>query len=271
MKINNIMMKEQLYQTKNRMKSDAQAAMKGQVKNGRVFAGNLNLDPIAQKRRLARKEAMRLIGGQFQIDSDIDADLAERDSHIDKVREENKYAGQEIVRLEEDRRRMIEEYGVEPGSPELIGIQKEISYWKTEIYNGQKEIREDIAAIDATHEALLKRTHDMTDAAGAAEDVMDAASDEIIGMLKQEAMDKMAEDRKEEQEKIERAEEKKEEKEELLEKKQEQEKLEELSKEIASTDSVVDKKKLQQEIAEILASQKLLEEDMKGIGVDMSI
>ena len=271
MKINNITMKEQLYQVKNRTQNGARADEKGQVKNGGVFAGNLNLDPIAQKRKLARKEAMRLIGGQFQIDSDIDSDTEARNAHIDEVRAENKRAGQEIARLQEDMKRMIEEYGVEPGSPELIGIQKEISYWKTEIYNGKKEIREDIITIDATQEALLKRTHDMEDAAGAAEDVMDAASDEIIGMLKQEAVDKMEEDRKEEQEKIERAEEKKEEKEELLKKKQEQEKLEELAKEITSADSVVDKKKLQQEIAELLASQKLLEEDMKGIGVDMSV
>ncbi len=58
----------------------------------------------------------------------------------------------------------------------------------------------------------------MSDASRAADKVMESASKDIIGMLKDEALDKMEKDKEETEEKIEEAEEKKEEKEELIEK-----------------------------------------------------
>lgn len=272
MKVENAAARETVYQTSQHTQKDntqgKQEEKGAQVKNGVVFAGNLNLmqDPIAQKREEARKEAMGLIAKQFQADAEIDEDMAERSTHIDEAREECKHAGQEIARLEAEIKKYKEEYGAEDA--QLADMYKEIDYWKEQQYEGEKVIRGEVAAIRATKEALLKRTYDMTDAAAAAEEVMDAASDEIIGMLKQEAIDKMEEDRKEEQEKIEEAQEKKEEKEELIEKKQEQEKLEELTRKIIMADSSVDKEQLQREIEEILAKQKLLQEDLKGLAVD---
>ena len=65
--------------------------------------------------------------------------------------------------------------------------------------------------------------------------------------------------------------EKKEEKEELIEKDKEQEQQEETSKNIITADNDMDKKQLQQEIEEILAKQKLLEEDLKGLAINTSI
>lgn len=271
MKINNNMANEQLYQNKNRTWEGTQKAEESQVKNGRIFAGNTNFDAIMQRRKQAQKQAMHLMEEQFETDRNTDESMEKRRTHIEEMHEENRLAGEEISRLEEDKKRLMEEECLSADSPELIGISEEIQYWKKKIYEGEKEISEDVATIRATKEALLKRTYDMTDAAGAAEDIMDAASDEIIGMLREEATDKLEEDKKEEQEKMERAEEKKEEKEEILEKRQEQELKELKLKELAKTDIPEKQSEIQQEIAEILASQKLLEEDLKGIAMDTSI
>lgn len=275
MKVDNTLGKEQIYQTNKHTQNNASQETVGergtQIKDGTVFAGNLNLlqDSVAKKREDARKEAMGLISKQFKADIAIDMDIAERNNHIDEVQEENKYASREIERLETDIKRCKEEYGATDA--ELVDMHKQIAYWKTKIYEGDKVIREEVATIKATKEAMLSRTHDMSDVEAAAEDIMDAASDEILGMLTKEVLDKLEEEKKEEQEKAEKAKETKEEQEELIEKKQEQKKLEELNKEIASTDSVTDKEQIQRKIDEILAKQKLLQEDLKGLGVDATV
>ena len=274
MKIDNTGSQEKLYQ--NAVRGDRSEGAKGkeeQVKNNAIFAGNLNLmeDPIAKRREEARKEAMGLIMNQFQIDSDIDDGMEKSCQHVDEIREQNEYATKQIARLEDDMKKMKEEYGLEDGSEELIGIQKEIQHWQKQIAEGNGTSMAENASVRATKQALLKRTYDMTDASRAADKVMESASKDIIGMLKDEALDKMEEDREEEQEKIEEAEEKKEEKEELIEKDKEQEQQEETSKNIITADNDMDKKQLQQEIEEILAKQKLLEEDLKGLAINTSI
>lgn len=277
MKVENTVIKEPIYQPNQHTQKDAsqESAKEGssQLKNGTIFAGNLNLiqDPIAQKREEARKEALGLISKQFQSDMEIDTDMEERNHHIDEIQEENQYASAEIGRLREDIERFKKEYGLEDNSPEIIELRKQVAHWKYQIYEGEKEIRAEVATVRATKEVLLKRTHDMTDAASAAETIMESASDEIMGMLAQEAVEKMDEERKEEEEKIEEAREKKEEQEELIEKRQEQELLEEMTKEVLSADSVIDKEEIQREVEEILAKQKLLQEDIKGVVVDRSI
>lgn len=274
MKIDNTGSQEKLYQ--NAVRGDRSEASKGkeeQVKNNAIFAGNLNLmeDPIAKRREEARKEAMGLLMNQFQIDSDIDDSMDKSRQHVDEVREQNEYASQQIARLEEDKKRMMEEYGLEEGSEELIGIQDEIKHWQKQIAEGDGIIMAENASVRGTKQALLKRTYDMSDASRAADKVMESASKDIIGMLKDEALDKMEKDKEETEEKIEEAEEKKEEKEELIEKDKDQEQQEETSKNMIAADNDIDKKQLQQEIEEILAKQKLLEEDLKGLAINTSI
>lgn len=273
MKVDSAGTQEKLYQNTVRGNRDETSKEKEpQVKNSTVFAGDLNLiqDPVAKRREEARKEAMGLLQGQFKADLEIDEDIEKRQSHIDEVREENDYASKQIARLQDDMKKMKEEYGLDDNSPELLGIREEIGHWKKQIADGDKTIKKEIAVVKATKQALLGRKYDMTDAAYAAEDVMDAASKDIIGLLKKEALDKMDEDRKDEQEKIEEAKEKKEEKEELIEKAREQDKKEELTREKIAAVSDTEKQKLQQEIDELLAKQKLLHEDIKGLAVDLT-
>lgn len=273
MKINQAETQDKLYQATYQTEKENIKGNGKQLQNNTVFAGNLNLmeDPIAKKREEARKEAMGLLTNQFKIDSDIDNGMEESRSRVDKLREESEYATKEVARLEAQMQKMIEEDGLEEGSEELKSIQEEIKYWKSEACKSESAIMGENAAVRETKMALLKRTYDMRDASKDAEKVMEAASKEIVDMLKQDAIDKIDEDMEEEQEKAEEIKEEQEEKEKLIEKDKEQKKLEETTKELITADSDTEKSKLQKEIQKILEEQDLIEEDLKGLAVDASI
>lgn len=91
----------------------------------------------------------------------------------------------------------------------------------------------------------------------AAEQVIEAASDEITGMLRQEAVDKIEETQQEEKEKAEKKEEKQQAKEEQL------DKIEEKNKENEKTIQDV-----QEEIKKIKKQNNLTDDDLKGIDID---
>lgn len=91
----------------------------------------------------------------------------------------------------------------------------------------------------------------------AAEQVIEAASDEITGMLRQEAVDKVEETQQEEKEKAEKKEEEQQAKEEQL------DKIEEKNKENEKTIQDV-----QEEIKKIKKQNNLTDDDLKGIDID---
>ena len=138
------------------------------------------------------------------------------------------------------------------------------------------------------------KTHAMVDAQGAADDIMDAANDEIIGMLVQEVKDQQDEKMDEAKEKADEA---------MKEKEKSEEKLDEMKLEraieramIEGTDEAVEeaerikrqndspdiqmtdmvdladsadlKKSVDQNLGDIKSSMKVLEADLKGIKVD---
>ena len=124
------------------------------------------------------------------------------------------------------------------------------------------------SVITATKQSILEQGGKGIRAAKkAAESILDAASDSIIGMLWQDAkkhvdeeMEKLVEAAKEQAEKKEEQEEK------LEESKEEKEEQEEMAEAIRETAS--EQGKLQDEIKKILAEAELLEEDMKGLVVN---
>lgn len=93
----------------------------GQVKNGSVFAGNINngsASLIEQKRAQARKQAMKAIMDQFAGDNEVT-------DRMDGLRDRNKQIKEEISFLKEQRDSYIEEqealrgqYGVDPEGQE---------------------------------------------------------------------------------------------------------------------------------------------------------
>lgn len=151
----------------------------------------------------------------------------------------------------------------------------EIPYANT-AYEAEQAIKMENQVISATKLERLK-THPMLDAKEQAEAIMDAASDEIVGMLIDEGKEHIDE---ETEKRKEAAKEKAEEKEELearieknREEKKEKEKVTEEILEGAAevVNNTKDMKAAQQEIKDMMNKMKLIEDDIKGATVDKSL
>lgn len=308
----------------------------GQIKNGSLFAGNLNMaeDPIAKKKQEAREQAAKLVSDAFARAQVIDDEIAERYRKISDSQAVKKAAQDSIKELDASKEELKEIYGIAPDSQEqkdLELLEKRRDYFKgdgekpseeewkrlkeidkqglTEYqqrsldYDSQKapyekEIKtangvivEESSAIRSTKLSLLK-SRDMVDAAEQADGVLESASKEIIGMLKDEAQEITEEKQKEEEEKLEKRKEEKEEFEERLE--EIREKNEQYAPEQstgaqesssaadqsrpsgdAQTEQMVSlstvKNDIQKELEKLMEEMQLTDEDLKGLEVDSSL
>lgn len=149
------------------------------------------------------------------------------------------------------------------------------SPYEKEIEDAKKGIKEENYAISATKEAMLK-SQTMLKAQNAADEVMEAAREDIIGMLIDETKDHIDEELEEKKEAAqEKAEKEEEEKEKIEKQKEEKEEKEAFSEQVAaSTELMVEAENgmsdVQREIKKIMDEMKLLEEDLKGAAVDTS-
>lgn len=293
-----------------------------QEKSGKgksIFAGNLkkNPDPIAEKKKQARKQAMKVVGDAWTADRKVDDDLAMRREKIKMYQKDLGAANRELNQIEEDRAALRESYGVDENSQEEKDLQLLVKYEKhrrspmdvsisdeeqkrlnelkgaplteyqqrslemfksgdsyfRDAQTAQAGIKEESAVIASTRQAMLK-SQGMLKAQKAADEIMDAARKEMIGMAWDEAKSHVDEEL---QEKVEAAEEKKEkeeeEKEKLEKQKEKRQKEEEFLEQIQDSAQGILKAEdamedVQQEIKKILENQKLLEEDLKGAAVD---
>ncbi len=230
------------------------------------FAGSLcnNVDPIAQKKQQAQKQALKVVSDAFAADRKLDTEVADREARIKAMRAENLEARKALQELEEQKRQAGKAYGLgeeglseedqnllekfrqEPGGltdeekgrcRELIEYNKRCQDiddlakpYKQTINENTKEIKGYEAANKAVHKGRLdlRKGNPMISAQEQAEAIMDAARKEIIGMLKDEGMDHVDEEM---QEKVEQAQENKEKKEE------EEEKLEAIREDKAQIQS----------------------------------
>lgn len=182
----------------------------------------------------------------------------------------------------------------------LTGYQKQALELNNYAAGHKREIRRADYGMTAEKQNVSRiklerlKTHAMVDAQGAADDIMDAANDEIIGMLVQEVKDQQDEKMDEAKEKADEA---------MKEKEKREEKLDEMKLEraieramIEGTDEAVEeaerikrqndsldiqmadmvdladsadlKKNVDQNLGDIKSSMKVLEADLKGIKVD---
>lgn len=120
-----------------------------------------------------------------------------------------------------------------------------------------------------------RKHHPMANAQREAKEVLEAARDEIIGMVMQEAKDHVDEEQEKREEISEAIEEKKEEREEILEKRKErEEELEELIEELPIEEAVEMENvqdEIRQEIQNMMTKMGLVAEDLKGAKVDTSV
>lgn len=127
----------------------------------------------------------------------------------------------------------------------------------------------------------LDASQDMLNAQNAAEDILDAASKEAMGLIMQEAKDNIDKTAEEEKEKAEEVKEKKEELQEKIdaakERREEQEKIIEDSVEAAKLDKSINIEtkdvssvaEAQKSINKILKDNNLISDDIKGIEIDL--
>ena len=154
-------------------------------------------------------------------------------------------------------------------------LEYEVSYAKT-AYEANEEIKIENSIISATLLERLK-SHAMVDASKEADAIMDAASDEIISMLVDEAKEHIDEEAEKQKEMAQAEKEKEEEIQERIDAAKEKKKEnEELTEDIlegvqeASTNAS-DISAAQQEIKDMMNKMKLIEDDIKGAAVDKSI
>ncbi len=292
MKINNLSSTENIVNQKARdqvEKNGRQQQEQGRVKNGNVKAADLNLfqDPIEEKKKKAMEEAMDFIKKQFSSDGMVDDILGEFREDINKNKALAEEASQELAEVNKEKDELKEMYTNEE-DPEYKARLSELnavaSEWKKQYNEAHRAISATTQGIKSIKQEALKH-HGMEDATEAAEKSLKASSDEIVGMLKDEAIDKIDEDLEEV------VEEAKETKEENVKAEAEREKIRaEREKQAQKVEEKVEEEKqraknhvdppsadellqAQEEIARnterILDEQKLLIEDIKGIAVDM--
>lgn len=233
-------------------------------------------DPIAAKKARAQKKAMKIMGDAFAGEAKIDDDLSARREKAASLTQEIADRKKEIQELEDTKASLLEQ-GYDEDSDEIKQLSEGISAYNKQAMDAENERTAENAVIRQTKIERLK-SNPMGEARDQADAVMDAANDEIMGMLIDEAKEHIDEKQEEEKKKAEAEKEKKQELEQQLEArkedKKEQEKLTENIVEAAQklsgsgTDSVA---QAQQEIKDMMAKLKLVAEDVKGATVDQGV
>ncbi len=190
-----------------------------------------------------------------------------------------KHGSMELLTDEEKSR--LKEMGEPTDYQKLsMDLYKQADYWKTQIEENQEQVSGDGRAIRNIKIDRLK-THGMVDAQIAKDKMMEAAAKEAIGMLKDDAVEKLDEKAEEIKEAAEERKEKEEEKEERIEAAKEdakeaedmveavRENISELTESAVKGSDIT--REIEDEIKKIMAEEKLLEEDLKGLNVDTGV
>lgn len=180
---------------------------------------------------------------------------------------------------EKERLEQIEANGLTEYQERSLDMNRERERLTQERQNAEDAIYGILVSISTTKIDRLK-SHSMIDAQNLAEDVMEAAGREIMGMLVDEAKDHIDEELEEKKEAAEEKAKKEEEEEEKIENaKQEKESKKEFAEDVAEHAGDMTKaltqmddtmEEVQQEIKKLMEEMKLLDEDLKGAAVDAS-
>ena len=302
MKINNLSSAETVANSNSRgqveNKDAVQQEQKGKVQNGNLKASELNLlqDPIEEKKKKAKEEAMDFIKKQFESDGMVDGAMDELRSEIASSKEEATEAAQELGAIRKEMEELKQEYGDATNDSDyqerMKALNEQAGEWQKQYDQAHNVIAAATDGIKGITQESLKH-HGMVDATKLAEVSLKVSSDEIVGMLKDEAVEKLdqdledvveeAKDQKEENVKEEaKKEEARLEREKQAQKVEEQvqERIEKEKKTYVPSTQGMDSDmsemmRKQQEVLkntqQILEEQKLLQEEIKGIAVDSVI
>ena len=88
-----------------------------------VFAGDLNLDPIAEKKKKAQEKAMKIMQDAWAQDRAVADSIAKREENAAKMRDEIKALNDEIGELNDKEAALMEEYNIDPDSQEQKDLE----------------------------------------------------------------------------------------------------------------------------------------------------
>ena len=257
-----------------------------------IFAGDVNVgtSAIDEKRALAKKQAMKLVSDAYAGDQKTDQSIREIQERSAALNRENGAYRDEIIG-NRDKIKELAAQGTTEYQSRALEIYNRNDSLQRDVDRNEQEVIANNAAITQIGIERLKSSP-MLDAKQAAQDIIDAANQEILGMMVQDGLDYMEEKRTEEEEKYEKLGEKKKEEQEKLDEARERreeaeaqaenirekgEETEAQAKEAAKgakelTEAVVSGKQtaegLDGELREMLDKLKLLSEDIKGAAVD---
>lgn len=217
---------------------------------------------IFMKKQQAQKKAMKIVGDTFAAEHSVDTAQEDSRRHIKELAEEINYMKGLMAEQEENTipEEELTEKMKEDNDKKLQEYQRKIN-----ILEG--ELKAEIASIRGTKIERLKSSP-MLKAQGEADKILEAASDEIMGMLWEEARDHIDEEQEKKEEQAEKIAEKKEEEEARLKESKEEREEQEAMMEVIRQSGSEDVKK---EIDELLEKLKLIEEDLKGAAVDTQL
>lgn len=218
-----------------------------------------------KKRRAELRESMGI-----SEDSQEEQDLKLLEKEID-----SRKPGSDVRLTEEEREQIaqIKANGLTDYQERSLAMKNGGALYEAEIDEASRNMQGENAVIRSTELERLKKDP-MVAAQKSAEDILEQASDQIIGMLMEEAKDHVDEEMEEKKEAAEEAAKKKEEEEEKAEKRDEKKAQEEQFRDqikastelLTKSDELLDD--VQREMKKILDEMKLLEEDLKGAAVD---
>lgn len=280
-----------------------------------IFAGEFQKDTlqnrIENRRNQAREQAFKVVSDVWDGDRAIDADLKNRRDHIKALDAENKDLRQKIGELSEAQSSLQDKYHVEDGSKEqqdlellrrvksgnctmeerkqaavikqgglteyqehMLSLDDSIKEYRDIVDKNDMQIEQENAIIRVTKLERLKHSP-MVKAEKQAEEIMDAAGKEIIGMVVEDAKEHIDEENEKRKEQAEEIKEERKAQEELLEKRAERKKEQEELPENMPMEELLSAKQsqvnVQKEVQEIVDKMKLVAEDIKGAKVDREV
>ena len=237
-----------------------------------------NADLKAEINELTRQSDELMTEYQVEPESEEQQDL-----ELLKKEMASQHKGLSDVKLseeEEERLAKIHEKGLTEYQSRALELEEHIWVNRQEIYNNEKgtKIENGIETENAVIRGIReerRKVHPIVDSKKQAEEIMEAARDEIVNMAVNDAKDHLEEEQEERQEEAAEIKEEKEKQEEILEKRKEKEdELEELVEEIPvgqMTDANQTLSEVKRQIQNIVNEMNLVVEDIKGAQVDTSL
>lgn len=221
--------------------------------------------------QIAEKSEALMTGYQIEEDSQEEQDL-----ELLKKAGGEKYSWTGIELTEEEKARVAEIRAGGLTEYQERALELDARAWreKDSLYRNNLEIQEHNAIIRGIREERRK-VHPISDAQEKAEEIMESAREEIVGMVVEDSKEHLDEEQEEREEQAEEIKEEKEKQEELLEKRGEREEdQEELIEELPvdqALNSDQTMKDVRRQIQAIVNEMNLVVEDIKGSQVDTSV